>query len=67
MALPMLELFSDSSNSAKQNPVNFSTIKRMCCPFLTMISAENLDPNSLETDVVSENRVSGRGLRERQV
>ena len=35
--------------------------------FLTITSAENLAPNSSETVVVSENKVGGRGLSERQV
>ena len=64
---PTLELVSDWRILAKQNPVNFSTIKRMCWPFLTMTSAENLEPNWSETVVVSENNVGGKGFKERQV
>ena len=64
---PTLELVSESKISAKQNPVNFSITNKMCWEFLTITSAENLDPKSSETVVVSENKVGGRGLSERHV
>ena len=63
---PTFELVSYSRMFAKQKPVNFSTTKRMCWLFLTMMSAENLDPKSSETVVVSENRVEGKGFSDRQ-
>ena len=42
-------------------------MKRIFCPFLFITSAENLEQNVVDCVVDSENNVSGRGFKDKQV